>query len=72
MARKRRLGVSKEGEEVEKQKVLIEDTRPCPHCGNEIKISWTRVTKVEPIKGNYEHRLVLEKSREEGLEKHLK
>lgn len=70
---KKRLAVSKEEEEeVEKQKVLIEETRPCPHCGKEIKISWTRVTKVEPIRGNYEHRLVLERSLEEGLEKHLK
>lgn len=75
MAR-RKLKVSKEEEEgeeeVRKQKILIEDQRPCPHCGNVIRISWTRVTKIEPVKGEYEHRLILERSLEEGLEKHLK
>jgi hypothetical protein len=78
MAKTKKVAVStskekeKEEEKGKVKKVLIEEDRPCPHCGKEIHISWTRVTKVEPIKGEYEHSLVLSRSRESSMDEHLR
>ena len=73
---KRKLAVStsketEEGYEVKKQKVVGEADRPCPNCGKEFHLIWTRVTKVEPVRGEYEQEITVTRSLETSLEEHM-